>query len=332
MIALLALEHDRVARRDVLPLHPAGELRQGLARELGEQADAVQLGDGGWVEAAARLVGIDALLLLGCRSGLLVLFLGRSRALSLHAVPELSRWRFCPVCSAEIRVEGGTRARSARTAAFAPGRARSRPPARSCRPRGPSPARHGGPVSRPPRLLGSARRLPGRGGASARRAPRGSCARRPGSRSSRSDFLGIWMDRYGEAEDAHATLNLYWSARARRRRARRRPTTSPSSRWFSTRRAAAAGGARVPHRGRPSGLAAAALVALSARARTPAASPARRARRRSAARSRPRCESITICSQARSSHVPGSIPCARYRCSRPSSTRSRSPSEKRSSW
>lgn len=27
------------------------------------------------------------------------------------------------------------------------------------------------------------------------------------------DFLGIWMDRYGDADDAHATLNLYWTAR-----------------------------------------------------------------------------------------------------------------------
>ena len=27
------------------------------------------------------------------------------------------------------------------------------------------------------------------------------------------EFLGIWMDRYGTDEDAHATLNLYWSAR-----------------------------------------------------------------------------------------------------------------------
>jgi ADP-ribose pyrophosphatase YjhB (NUDIX family) len=26
------------------------------------------------------------------------------------------------------------------------------------------------------------------------------------------DFLGIWMDRYGEADDAPATLNLYWTA------------------------------------------------------------------------------------------------------------------------
>ena len=26
-------------------------------------------------------------------------------------------------------------------------------------------------------------------------------------------FIGIWMDRYGDAEDAHATLNLYWTAR-----------------------------------------------------------------------------------------------------------------------
>ena len=27
------------------------------------------------------------------------------------------------------------------------------------------------------------------------------------------DFIGVWMDRYGDAEDAHATLNLYWTAR-----------------------------------------------------------------------------------------------------------------------
>jgi ADP-ribose pyrophosphatase YjhB (NUDIX family) len=27
------------------------------------------------------------------------------------------------------------------------------------------------------------------------------------------DFVGVWMDRYGDAEDAHATLNLYWTAR-----------------------------------------------------------------------------------------------------------------------
>ena len=26
-------------------------------------------------------------------------------------------------------------------------------------------------------------------------------------------FLGVWMDRYGEAEDAPATINLYWTAR-----------------------------------------------------------------------------------------------------------------------
>ena len=27
------------------------------------------------------------------------------------------------------------------------------------------------------------------------------------------DFLGVWMDRYGDAEDAPATINLYWTAR-----------------------------------------------------------------------------------------------------------------------
>lgn len=29
------------------------------------------------------------------------------------------------------------------------------------------------------------------------------------------DFLGIWMDRYGEDDSAPATLNLYWTARVR---------------------------------------------------------------------------------------------------------------------
>ena len=27
------------------------------------------------------------------------------------------------------------------------------------------------------------------------------------------DFVGVWMDRYGDADDAPATLNLYWTAR-----------------------------------------------------------------------------------------------------------------------
>ena len=27
------------------------------------------------------------------------------------------------------------------------------------------------------------------------------------------DFVGVWMDRYGDGDDAHATLNLYWTAR-----------------------------------------------------------------------------------------------------------------------
>jgi 8-oxo-dGTP diphosphatase len=27
------------------------------------------------------------------------------------------------------------------------------------------------------------------------------------------DFLGVWMDRYGDGQDAPATINLYWTAR-----------------------------------------------------------------------------------------------------------------------
>ena len=28
-----------------------------------------------------------------------------------------------------------------------------------------------------------------------------------------AEFVGVWMDRYGDVEDSHATLNLYWTAR-----------------------------------------------------------------------------------------------------------------------
>jgi 8-oxo-dGTP diphosphatase len=27
------------------------------------------------------------------------------------------------------------------------------------------------------------------------------------------DFIGVWMDRYGDGEDAQSTINLYWTAR-----------------------------------------------------------------------------------------------------------------------
>ena len=46
------------------------------------------------------------------------------------------------------------------------------------------------------------------------------------------DFLGIWIDRYGEDDSGSATLNFYW-VRASSRVTRRRPTTSRGSRWFT---------------------------------------------------------------------------------------------------
>src|SRR5215211_352492 len=92
VIALLALEHDRLARLDVLALHTARELRERLTRKLGQQADAVELVDGGWIEPrhllllVVELVRIDALLGLFLRLALgrlLLLLVGR-RGLIRH--------------------------------------------------------------------------------------------------------------------------------------------------------------------------------------------------------------------------------------------------------
>jgi 8-oxo-dGTP diphosphatase len=48
-----------------------------------------------------------------------------------------------------------------------------------------------------------------------------------------ADFLGVWVDRYGEAEDAPATLNLYWTARVVGGEAH--PADDVSElRWFAT--------------------------------------------------------------------------------------------------
>jgi 8-oxo-dGTP diphosphatase len=45
------------------------------------------------------------------------------------------------------------------------------------------------------------------------------------------EFVGVWMDRYGDAEDAHATLNLYWTARVLRGEPRAADDVT-ELRWF----------------------------------------------------------------------------------------------------
>lgn len=46
------------------------------------------------------------------------------------------------------------------------------------------------------------------------------------------DFLGVWMDRYGEGDAAPATLNLYWTARVLEGEPRAADDVS-ELRWFS---------------------------------------------------------------------------------------------------
>ena len=132
-------------------------------------------------------------------------------ALSLHAVAELSRWRFCPVCSAELRVEEGRRAECPECGFRA--WASSKPTACAV-------------VTdeRGRALLARRAGEPFRGywdlpggfvdeGEHPLDALRRELLEETGLQVEPEQFLGIWIDRYGEAEDAHATLNLYWTAR-----------------------------------------------------------------------------------------------------------------------
>jgi ADP-ribose pyrophosphatase YjhB (NUDIX family) len=129
----------------------------------------------------------------------------------LHAVPELSRWRFCPVCSAEIRVEEGRHADCPECGFRA--WASSKPTACAIV------------VDEAGRVL-LARRAgePFRGywdlpggfldeGEHPLDGIRRELREETGLMVEPEDFVGVWIDRYGDAEDAHATLNLYWTAR-----------------------------------------------------------------------------------------------------------------------
>jgi 8-oxo-dGTP diphosphatase len=129
----------------------------------------------------------------------------------LHAVPELSRWKFCPVCGAETEIEEGRRAECLSCGYRA--WASSKPTACAI-------------VTDEQGRVLLARRagepfrgywdLPGgflEEGEHPLDALRRELREETGLEVEPGEFLGIWMDRYGDAEDAHATLNLYWSAR-----------------------------------------------------------------------------------------------------------------------
>jgi ADP-ribose pyrophosphatase YjhB (NUDIX family) len=129
----------------------------------------------------------------------------------LHAVPELSRWRFCPVCGAKLRVEDGRRGECAKCGFRA--WASSKPTACAVvvddqggvllARRAGEPFRGywdlpGGFLDEGEHPLDGLRR---------------ELREETGLEVEPEDFIGIWMDRYGHAKDAHATLNLYWTAR-----------------------------------------------------------------------------------------------------------------------
>lgn len=126
-------------------------------------------------------------------------------------MPELSRWRFCPVCGAEIRVEEGKRAECPVCGFRA--WASSKPTACAVV------------VGDDGRVL-LARRAgePFRGywdlpggfldeGEHPLDALRRELREETGLEVEPGRFIGVWIDRYGDARDAHATLNLYWTAR-----------------------------------------------------------------------------------------------------------------------
>jgi ADP-ribose pyrophosphatase YjhB (NUDIX family) len=129
----------------------------------------------------------------------------------LHAVGELSRWRFCPVCAAEIELEDGARAECPACGYRA--WASSKPTACALV------------VDDDGRVLLARRAgsvfhgywdLPGgflHEGEHPLEGLRRELREETGLEIEPDTFLGIWMDRYGDDEDAHATLNLYWTAR-----------------------------------------------------------------------------------------------------------------------
>ena len=177
--------------------------------------------------------------------------------------------------------------------------------------------------------VGLPRRVPRRGGASARLPPPRAAARRRASRSSRSSSSASGSTTTAETGPPQTTLNLYWTARIVEGDARacRRRCRVPLVRARRDPR----GGARVPaHRARCSQPAGRARVARAARSRTRAASRAPRARRRPPpaagppARRREPLPALLLPRPRKPAVGDVEVEC-------PSSRRSRSPTEKRSS-
>jgi ADP-ribose pyrophosphatase YjhB (NUDIX family) len=129
----------------------------------------------------------------------------------LHAVPELSRWRFCPACGAAVTVENAARVGCSECGFRA--WASSKPTACAVV------------VDEEGRVLLARRAgavfhgywdLPGGfldEGEHPLDALRRELREETGLDVEPGDFIGIWMDRYGDDADARATLNLYWTAR-----------------------------------------------------------------------------------------------------------------------
>jgi 8-oxo-dGTP diphosphatase len=126
-------------------------------------------------------------------------------------MPELSRWSFCPVCGARLRVEDGLRAECPECGF----RAWASSKATAC-----AIVTDGEGRALLARRAGDPFRgywdLPGgflEEGEHPLDGLRRELLEETGLEIEPRDFVGVWMDRYGGEADAHATLNLYWTAR-----------------------------------------------------------------------------------------------------------------------
>jgi ADP-ribose pyrophosphatase YjhB (NUDIX family) len=128
----------------------------------------------------------------------------------LHAVGELSSWRFCPRCGAEIEVDDGVRAQCSECGYRAWASSKATACAVVVRDGHVLLARRAGEV------FHGYWDLPGgflEEGEHPLDGIRRELLEETALEVEPGHFVGVWMDRYGDAEDAHATLNLYWTAR-----------------------------------------------------------------------------------------------------------------------
>ena len=275
--AELALADDLGPGGHVLAVHRRRQLRQLLAGQLREQADPRQLGDRRGREARAHRASPSKA--EGCRMR--------------PILAAWASWRRGGTARAAARELSGTdgaprvpRLRLRRLRELEADRVGRRRRRRGARPARPPPRTSRTPAAGISRAASSRRASTRSTGCDA------SCARRPGPRSSPATSSASGCDRYGDADDAPATLNLYWTARivAGEPAAGRRRHRAPLVR---SRRAARARRARVPPRRGAVSLAAPARVARAARSGTRAGS-----RRAPARRRRPPCTWWLVASTA----------------------------------